>query len=44
MKNRHSDITTTINYQKNFTFKEADDALDKVIGGKQDSLIKYYRY
>lgn len=32
---RHSDITTTINYQKNFTFKEADDALDKVIGGER---------
>ncbi len=28
---RHSDITTTINYQKNFTFKEADDALDAVL-------------
>ncbi|MCB9326381.1 MAG: phage integrase SAM-like domain-containing protein [Lewinellaceae bacterium] len=29
---RHSDITTTINYQKNFIFKDADDALDKVLG------------
>lgn len=28
---RHSDITTTINYQKNFTFKDADDALDAVL-------------
>jgi integrase/recombinase XerD len=28
---RHSDITTTINYQKNFTHKEADDALDAVL-------------
>lgn len=28
---RHSDITTTINYQKNFKFKEADDALDTVL-------------
>ena len=30
---RHSDITTTINYQRNFAYKEADDALDRVIGG-----------
>ena len=28
---RHSDITTTINYQKAFTFKDADDALDTVL-------------
>ena len=28
---RHSSITTTINYQKNFLFKEADDALDAVL-------------
>lgn len=28
---RHSDITTTMNYQRNFAFKEADDALDKVL-------------
>lgn len=28
---RHSDITTTIDYQRNFTHKEADDALDKVL-------------
>lgn len=28
---RHSSITTTINYQKNFLFKEADDALDSVL-------------
>ena len=28
---RHSSINTTINYQKNFLFKEADDALDSVL-------------
>ena len=28
---RHSDITTTINYQNNFTYKQADDALEKVL-------------
>jgi len=28
---RHSDITTTINYQNNFTFKQADEALDTVL-------------
>ena len=28
---RHSDITTTINYQKNFMFRDADDALDAVL-------------
>ncbi len=28
---RHSSITTTINYQSNFIFKDADDALDSVI-------------
>lgn len=28
---RHSHITTTIGYQKNFMFKDADDALDSVI-------------
>ena len=28
---RHSDITTTINYQNNFIFKDADDALDAVL-------------
>lgn len=28
---RHSDITTTINYQKAFIFKDADDALDAVL-------------
>jgi len=28
---RHSSITTTINYQKNFLFKNADDALDEVL-------------
>ena len=28
---RHSNITTTINYQKAFTYKDADDALDAVI-------------
>ena len=28
---RHSSITTTVNYQKNFLFKEADDALDSVL-------------
>lgn len=29
---RHSDIQTTINYQSNFIFKEADEALESVIG------------
>ena len=28
---RHSDITTTINYQNNFIYKDADDALDAVL-------------
>lgn len=28
---RHSDITTTINYQNNFAHKQVDDALDKVL-------------
>ena len=28
---RHSSITTAVNYQKNFLFKEADDALDSVL-------------
>ncbi len=28
---RHSDITTTINYQKAFIYKDADDALDAVL-------------
>lgn len=30
---RHSSITTTIGYQANFIYKDADDALDAVIGG-----------
>jgi integrase/recombinase XerD len=30
---RHSDIKTTIGYQANFIYKDADDALDAVIGG-----------
>ncbi len=29
---RHSSITTTINYQKAFMFKDADEALESVIG------------
>jgi len=29
---RHSDLKTTINYQANFIHKEADEALDSVIG------------
>ncbi|MEQ8470048.1 MAG: site-specific integrase [Marinoscillum sp.] len=29
---RHSSIITTINYQSNFAFKDADDALDNVVG------------
>lgn len=29
---RHSDITTTINYQQNFINKDTDDALESVIG------------
>ena len=28
---RHSDITTTINYQKSFILQDADDALDAVL-------------
>lgn len=28
---RHSDITTTINYQKAFLYKDADEALEKVL-------------
>jgi len=28
---RHSDLKTTINYQGNFIYKEADDALDEVV-------------
>lgn len=28
---RHSSITTTVNYQSNFMYKEADDALEKVV-------------
>jgi len=28
---RHSDITTTMNYQSNFAHKQVDDALDKVL-------------
>jgi len=28
---RHSNISTTINYQANFMHKEEDDAIDKVI-------------
>ena len=30
---RHSDITTTINYQQSFINKDTDDALEAVIGG-----------
>lgn len=29
---RHSNVTTTINYQRNFTHRAADDALDAVLG------------
>ena len=32
---RHSNITTTINYQKTFIFKDADDALDAVLNSKR---------
>jgi len=28
---RHSSVTTTIKYQANFIYKDADSALDKVI-------------
>ena len=28
---RHSDLKTTLNYQANFIYKDADDALDSVI-------------
>ena len=31
---RHSDVRTTIGYQANFVFKDADDALKTVIGSK----------
>ncbi|MCV9385306.1 site-specific integrase [Reichenbachiella ulvae] len=31
---RHSDLKTTINYQANFIHKEADEALDMVIGSE----------
>ena len=31
---RHSNITTTINYQKTFIYKDADDALDAVLNSK----------
>jgi len=30
---RHSHISTTVNYQSNFIFKDTDEALEKVIGG-----------
>lgn len=30
---RHSSISTTMIYQQNFMFKDADDALEKIIGG-----------
>jgi integrase/recombinase XerD len=29
---RHSSVTTTIGYQSNFIYKDADDALDSVVG------------
>jgi site-specific recombinase XerD len=29
---RHSSILTTVNYQQSFTNKEADEAMDKVLG------------
>lgn len=32
---RHSDISTTINYQKAFTNKDADDALEAVLNGSK---------
>ena len=32
---RHSDITTTINYQQSFINKDTDDALEAVIGGSE---------
>ena len=32
---RHSNITTTINYQKTFIYKDADDALDAVLNTKR---------
>ena len=32
---RHSDITTTINYQQSFINKDTDDALETVIGGNE---------
>lgn len=28
---QHFSITTTVNYQKNFMYKDADDALDEVL-------------
>ena len=33
---RHSDITTTINYQQAFINKDTDDALELVIGGNEN--------
>ena len=33
---RHSDITTTINYQQAFINKDTDDALEAVIGNNVD--------
>jgi len=33
---RHSDITTTINYQQAFINKDTDDALEAVIGNNDD--------
>ena len=29
---RHSSVTTTINYQRNFMYKDSDDALEAVVG------------
>lgn len=35
---RHSNITTTIGYQSNFTNKDTDDALDKVLKKKEKNV------
>lgn len=37
---RHSNVSTTIGYQSNFTHKDADDALDAVIGKAKNQSNK----
>ena len=38
---RHSDITTTINYQQSFINKDTDDALALVIGDDQILNVRH---